>query len=107
MKAGENYNIVVGKGGPGGAGGKYQTGRLPSGSNGGNSSFGELISQGGAGGQGCLMSSSGTQISNGASGTDYNGNSGNAANGGYGGVGNNTNGGNHNGRNRRKRIYIH
>ena len=77
VKGGESYTIVIGKGGVGGTGGRYQTGRLPSGNAGGNSSFGELVSQGGAGGQGCLMSSSGTQISNGASGTDYTGNSGN------------------------------
>lgn len=100
VKQNDSFSITVGAGGTGGEGGDnsgkcsagWKTGRLPSGQNGGASSFGEYTSAGGGGGQGILMDENGCTVGypeTGAAGTDGKGNSGNAGNGGYGGQGGN------------------
>lgn len=100
VKENESYSMTVGAGGTGGEGGDnsgkcsagWKTGRLPSGKNGGSSSFGSYTSAGGGGGQGILMDENGCTVGypeTGAAGTDARGNSGNAGNGGYGGQGGN------------------
>ena len=100
VKENESYSMTVGAGGTGGEGGDnsgkcsagWKTGRLPSGNNGGSSSFGSYTSAGGGGGQGILMDENGCTVGypeTGAAGTDGKGNSGNAGNGGYGGQGGN------------------